>query len=82
MLIYDFKCDSCGKQVEELVESCNVKHTTCADCGGTTSRQFPAPNWKWAKISATGSSIDAWAKKRKSHMAWERRYLEQGQGGQ
>lgn len=81
MILNDYKCIDCGNVHEDYVDmfgpDCNCP--SCPECGGTTAKQFPAPQFKFKRGQMTGSAIDKWSKARESHIKWEKKHLHQSQ---
>jgi putative FmdB family regulatory protein len=40
MPIYEFKCDRCGKEFEEVVYTSTIDRVTCPQCGAKETRKL------------------------------------------
>lgn len=56
---YDYKCQSCG-DIVELERPCHHDIDLCQKCGGTSIKQFPAPNFH---LKGGGWAADNYCKK-------------------
>ncbi len=43
MPLYEYKCEKCGKRVENLQRVSDPPYSTCPNCGGDMKKQFSSP---------------------------------------
>ena len=56
LLMFDFKCNGCGAEFEDLVESA-VRVAPCLKCGANADRQISAVRFDRLKAAASGDGM-------------------------
>lgn len=61
LMLFDFQCEKCGHEFEELVET-DTKALKCAECDGEAKRQLCAPMLGFIKMGLSPDFPTAYAK--------------------
>ena len=73
--VFDFRCPA-GHVSEHFVTD-DTRTVSCTECGEIATRQVAAPRFELDGCSGDfPTAADAWERRRESHMAKERRNME------